>query len=254
MGDRPLLQPRPDRRSIWSRGTRTPDLLGAIQAAILAEFGLSAGHFCLQRWGQGRAILAQFPPIPAGIGPKDALLGPILSSAGSARGSQQFGAFELDGGAGRGWAGAMTATPTRPPSMSSTVPCTNAASSLARSTAACAMSSGVPALLPLWSVVAVVGARPDGALAGRARRRGFETLARQRSSGATSDAHGRSAAPCRRRNEKRGTAGQHYADEDCPAGFHALGVMRLSQCREDGRGDSRDDGRTIHEATRRWTR
>jgi hypothetical protein len=188
-----------------ARGTRTPDLLGAIQAAILAEFGLSAGHFCLQRWGQGRAILAQFPPIPAGIGPKDALFGPILSSAGSARGSQQFGAFELDGGAGRGWAGAMTATPTRPPSMSSTVPCTNAASSLARSTAACAMSSGVPALLPLWSVVAVVGARPDGALAGRARRRGFETLARQRSSGATSDAHGRSAAPCRRRNEKRGT-------------------------------------------------
>jgi hypothetical protein len=48
-------------------------------------------------------------------------------------------------------------------------------------------------------------ARPDGALADRARRRGFETLARQRSSGATSDGHGRSAAPCRRRNEKRGT-------------------------------------------------
>jgi hypothetical protein len=41
------------------------------------------------------------------------LLAPLSSSA----------RFELDGGAGRGWDGAMTVTPTRPPSMSSTVPC-----------------------------------------------------------------------------------------------------------------------------------
>src|ERR1700722_14747830 len=39
---------------------------------------------------------------------------------------------------------AMTATPTRPPSTSITVPCTNMASSLARYTAAWAMASGIP--------------------------------------------------------------------------------------------------------------
>jgi len=38
----------------------------------------------------------------------------------------------------------MTATPVRPPSTSITVPWTNAASSLARYTAAWAMASGVP--------------------------------------------------------------------------------------------------------------
>jgi hypothetical protein len=36
--------------------------------------------------------------------------------------------------------------------------------------AACAMSSRVPALLPLWSEVAVVGARPYGALGNRPER------------------------------------------------------------------------------------
>jgi hypothetical protein len=54
-----------------------------------------------------------------------------------------------------------------------------------------------------------------------ARRRGFETLAPQSSSGAPSDPHGCSAAPCRRIG-KRGTADEHYADEACPAGSSAL--------------------------------
>jgi hypothetical protein len=167
------------------------------------------------------------------------LLAPLSSSA----------RFELDAGAGRGRDGAMTVTPTRPPSMSSTVPCTNAASLLARSTAACAMSSGVPAL--------VCGCGRGRTPRRRSRRSGAPTRLRD----ARSSKEQRRYVRCPRlqhcsvSSSKRRSAvpGQHYADEDCRAGLHALGVMRLSECRRMVAGHCRDDGRMIHEATRRCT-
>jgi hypothetical protein len=77
--------------------------LACLQGISASSDGTTVGRF-----------FAQFPPIPPGIGPTDALFGPILSSAGSARGSQQFGAFELDGG-GRASA---TSTPAQAQGMS----------------------------------------------------------------------------------------------------------------------------------------
>jgi hypothetical protein len=51
-------------------------------------------------------ISAHFAAVSARIGPKDTLFGPVLSWAWICSSCQQFGAFDLDSGAGRFWPGA----------------------------------------------------------------------------------------------------------------------------------------------------
>jgi hypothetical protein len=154
--------------------------LACLQGISASSDGTTVGRF-----------FAQFPPIPPGIGPTDALFGPILSSDGSARGSQQFGAFELDRGAGRAWAGAMPVTPrggrrcrarchTRTPPRR--WPCR-------RRRVRCRRASG--------SAPALVCGRGRGRTPGRRARRSSEN---RRQSGASGDARlpkEQRRAPCR---------------------------------------------------------
>ena len=60
-----------------ARGTRTPDLLGAIQADARADFASSAGYLSLLRALIGGHDFAQFPAISAPTGPTPAVFGPI---------------------------------------------------------------------------------------------------------------------------------------------------------------------------------
>ena len=60
-----------------ARGTRTPDLLGAIQALGTPESALFAGFLRLRARAGRVATFPQFAVVLAGIGPKDSRFGPI---------------------------------------------------------------------------------------------------------------------------------------------------------------------------------
>jgi hypothetical protein len=77
-------RPRPERKNprrsrgsrSGARGTRTPDLLGAIQAGVRADFVVSAGYLCRSRAQVGGRDFTHFPTISARIGPRTAVFGP----------------------------------------------------------------------------------------------------------------------------------------------------------------------------------
>jgi hypothetical protein len=79
-------RPRPERKNprrsrgsrSGARGTRTPDLLGAIQAGVRADFVVSAGYLCRSRAQVGGRDFTHFPTISARIGPRTAVFGPTL--------------------------------------------------------------------------------------------------------------------------------------------------------------------------------
>jgi hypothetical protein len=80
--DRPGAEPREPRgyggsRS-GARGTRTPDLLGAIQADARVDFGLFAGCMCPPGARISGRNVPQFPTVLARTGPRTAVFGPIL--------------------------------------------------------------------------------------------------------------------------------------------------------------------------------